>query len=199
VDYPRAEPGETQGTPLPEERALTTTEAAVLGHLSFGELSGYDLTKSIETGVGMFWSPARSGIYAVLPRLVAKGLATRRGVRQSGRPDKHVYAITDAGHAALRRWLESGPSEPDPAHNPLLLRVFFGAESDPGTVARHVAERRRQAEERLGLLAGLRGDAEAHDVYRRFVVDWGLEYYEAVVRWADVTLRELAELEERES
>lgn len=151
----------------------------------------------------MFWAPARSGIYAVLPRLVTKGLATRRGVRQSGRPDKHVYAITDAGHAALRRWLESGPSEPDPAHNPLLLRVFFGAESDPGTVARHVAERRRQAEERLGLLAGLRdslgADREAKDVYRRFVVDWGLEYYEAVVRWADVTLAELAELAARET
>ncbi|HSK14530.1 MAG TPA: PadR family transcriptional regulator [Gaiellaceae bacterium] len=201
MDYPRAEPGERQGGP--GGRALTTTEAAVLGHLSFGELSGYDLTKSIETGVGMFWAPARSGIYAVLPRLVTKGLATRRAVRQSARPDKHVYAITDAGHAALRRWLESGPSEPDPAHNPLLLRVFFGAASDPGTVARHVAERRRQAQERLGLLAGLRkglvGGREAQDVYRRFVVDWGLEYYEAVVRWADATLRELAALEERES
>ena len=27
--------------------------------------------------------------------------------------------------------------------------------------------------------------------YRGFVLDWGIEYYEAVVRWADATLAEL--------
>jgi PadR family transcriptional regulator AphA len=179
---------------------ITATEAALLGLLGAGELSGYDLAKMVETGVGMFWAPARSGIYAVLPRLVDKGYATRRVVLQKRWPDKHLYRITKKGRAALRRWIESGPPEPDPAHNPFLLRVYFGAETDPRVVAGHVETRRAEALERIALHYELEAEMDAHrpelsDRYRRIVLDWGVEYYEAVVRWAEATLRELKELE----
>lgn len=179
---------------------LTTTEAAILGLLGLGESSGYDLSKNVEAGVGMFWSPARSGIYAVLPRLVEKGYATGRAIAQERRPDKHVYRITDEGHEALRRWIEAGPPEPDPAYNPFLLRVYFGAETTPSVVAAHIEARKREAEERIALLRELRPGADAVGAagsgrYRRIVLDWGLEYYEAVVRWADATLAELGELD----
>jgi PadR family transcriptional regulator, regulatory protein AphA len=201
VDYPKTARLGRQGwavsTAAPD---ITATEAAILGLLGAGELSGYDLAKSVEKGVGMFWAPARSGIYAVLPRLVDKGYATRRVVAQKRRPDKQLYRITKEGRAALRRWIESGPPEPDPAHNPFLLRVYFGAETEPGVVAEHVETRRAEALERIALHHKLEAemdgpDAALRDRYRRIVLDWGLEYYEAVVRWADATLRELRKLE----
>ena len=183
----------------PASGLLTTTEAAILGLLGLGEFSGYDLSRSVETGIGMFWNPARSGIYAVLPRLVEKGYVTARTIAQERRPDKQVYRITTEGRAALRRWIEAGPPEPDPAYNPFLLRVYFGAETTPGVVSTHVEARKREAEERIALLRDLRpalgSGLEASERYRRFVLDWGLEYYEAVVRWADATLAELRELD----
>ena len=192
MDHTKQQRGEGQGQ-APD--LLTTTEAAILGLLGLGEASGYDLSRNVETGIGMFWSPAQSGIYAVLPRLVEKGCATARTVAQERRPDKQVYRITDEGRAALRRWIESGPPEPDPAYNPFLLRVYFGAETSPGVVAGHVAARKREAEERIALLRELRPElgagSPASEPYRRFVLDWGIEYYEAVVRWADATLGEL--------
>lgn len=192
MDHTKQQRGEGQGQ-APD--LLTTTEAAILGLLGLGEASGYDLSRNVETGIGMFWSPAQSGIYAVLPRLVEKGCATARTVAQERRPDKQVYRITDEGRAALRRWIESGPPEPDPAYNPFLLRVYFGAETSPGVVAGHVAARKREAEDRIALLRELRPElgagSPASEPYRRFVLDWGIEYYEAVVRWADATLGEL--------
>lgn len=177
---------------------LSTTEAAILGLLGLGERSGYDLSRNVATGIGMFWSPAQSGIYAVLPRLVDKGYATARTVAQSRRPDKQVYRITEDGRAALRRWLESGPPEPDPAYNPFLLRVYFGAETTPDVVAGHIEARRHEAEERIALLTELKtalagADTQPSERYRRLVLDWGIEYYQAVVRWADATLAELRE------
>ena len=197
MDYPRTLDLPSQGRP--RGAGITATEAAILGLLGAGPLSGYDLAKRIETGVGMFWSPARSGIYAVLPRLVDKGYATRRVVAQKRRPDKHVYRITKQGRLALRVWIESGPPEPDPAHNPFLLRVYFGAETEPEVVAAHVAARRDEALAKIDLLRRLeeRLDAEEpalRNRYRRIVLDWGLVYYEAVVRWADATLRDVEEL-----
>jgi DNA-binding PadR family transcriptional regulator len=201
LDHTKHQRGEGQGPAVPTPSdLLTTTEAAILGLVGGGELSGYDLSRSVETGIGMFWSPAQSGIYAVLPRLVEKGYATARTVVQERRPDKHVYRITDAGRDALRRWIEAGPPEPDPAYNPFLLRVYFGAETSPGVVAGHVEARRREAQERIALLRELKPalggvGTGASEQYRGFVLDWGLEYYEAVVRWADATLAELSELD----
>src|SRR5947199_8186291 len=86
---------------------LTTTEAAVLSLLAIeGERSGYDLLKLVERSIAHVWSPARSGLYAVLPRLERAGLARRRVVTQAARPDKQLYRLTRAGERALAAWLE---------------------------------------------------------------------------------------------
>ena len=57
---------------------LTTTEAAVLGLLSHSPKSGYDLKKAVQSSVGYFWAPAKSQIYALLPKLVESGYASVR-------------------------------------------------------------------------------------------------------------------------
>src|SRR5215472_19219766 len=76
---------------------LTTTEAAVLALLAIeGERSGYDLTKAVERAIGHIWSPAKSGLYATLPRMAKEGLAHKRGRR---------YRISATGRAALDEWL----------------------------------------------------------------------------------------------
>ena len=66
-----------------QSAGLSTTEFAVLGLLSFGPRSGYELKKAAEAGVGYVWTAAKSHIYGVLPRLVDGGLATTRRVAQA--------------------------------------------------------------------------------------------------------------------
>src|SRR4029079_3362271 len=86
---------------------LTTTEAAVLALLAIeGERSGYDLLKLVQRAIAHVWSPARSALYAVLPRLANGGLASHRTLAQSNRPDRRLYAITPAGRASLDAWLQ---------------------------------------------------------------------------------------------
>ena len=61
-------------TTPPATRALTTSEAAVLALLALGgEGSGYELTKRVGRAIAHVWAPARSQLYALLPRLVADG------------------------------------------------------------------------------------------------------------------------------
>ena len=71
-----------------------------------GECSGYDLLRQARKSVANIWAPAKTQLYAVLPRLVAAGLATQRAVVQERRPDKQLYRVTAAGRAALQRWLD---------------------------------------------------------------------------------------------
>jgi len=171
---------------------LTTTEAAVLGLLSQGPRSGYDLKKAVELSVGYFWGPAKSQIYAVLPRLVEGGLASAKKVAQDQRPDKSVYRLTRAGRAALKTWIEETPAPPDPDRNPLLLKVFFGDVASPEILAGHIRERRLEAEELRSYLEELEADPARDDLYEALTRRWGLEYAAAVIRWAKRAERELA-------
>ena len=178
---------------------LTITEYAVLGLLSHGEeRSGYDLRKEIDRNVGYFWAPTRSQIYAVLPRLVDGRYVRDRHVPQRGRPAKQLYRITRQGSEALREWLESGPV-PQPPRNPFLLKVFFGGLASRESMLEQIRERRREAEELKRDLHRL--DAESRhdeaDRFPRLTRQYGLEYADAVIRWARAAERELARTKAR--
>jgi DNA-binding PadR family transcriptional regulator len=175
---------------------IAATEAAVLGLLAAGERSGYDLEKLARGSVGYFWAPARSQIYAVLPRLVDASLAERRDLVQGRGPAKQLFRITRAGREALESWLEEGPIGPEPDRNLLLLKVFFGKRMRPERLREQIRERRLEAEQLKAELVEIEGDAaerESGDIFAALTRRYGLEWADAVIRWADFAERALAE------
>jgi PadR family transcriptional regulator, regulatory protein AphA len=173
---------------------LTPTEYAVLGLLTWGEQSGYDLQKYAERSVGYFWTPAKSRIYAILPRLVEAGLVRRRDIVQSGRPNKQLYRLTKSGEEALRQWIAEHPLEPVTNRNTLLVKIFFGDLADPEEILRHIRQRRAEAEQLKAELEAI-DDVPRDDLYPRLTRLYGLEHAKAVIRWAKAAERLLAEAE----
>ena len=172
-------------------RTLTTTEAAVLALLAIeGERSGYDLLKLVSKAIAYVWAPARSQLYAVLPRLARDGLAEQRRVVQTSRPDKLLYRITPAGRDALTRWLET----PEPgAVDAFYLRLFVGRLMAPEALAGHVEQFRADTEERLAELRRIEptNTRTGHDAYHFLMLRFGIEQAEHALRWADWVLEEL--------
>jgi DNA-binding PadR family transcriptional regulator len=172
--------------------SLTATEAALLGVLALkGPLSGYDVRKAVDNGVGYFWGPAKTQIYAVLPRLVEAGFATREEVAQADRPDKHVYRVTEPGRDAVTAWLEAPAADGD--RSTFLLRVFLGGLASPEALIRNVRAKREEA-------AALRADLERRDAcadgsptdfHAALTRRYGLAYARALIEWADEVEREL--------
>ena len=175
---------------------LSTTELSVLGLLSSGEHSGYDLQKKAEAGVGYVWTAAKSHIYAVLPRLVESGFATVRRVEQGSRPDKQVYRITKRGRDALRRWLEEPNEERPGARSTFLLKVFFGDLMSREALLAHVERKREEATRELAEYREIeeRIRDEKSSYFGYVTLRWGIAQAEAWIEWADEIL---AELEER--
>jgi PadR family transcriptional regulator AphA len=175
----------------PQTRTLTTTEAAVLALLAIeGERSGYDLMKLVGKAIGYVWSPARSGLYTVLPRLARAGLADVRHVPQAQRPDKQLYRITDAGRRALAEWHET--IEPG-ATERFFLKLFVGGLTSRETLIEHVEQFRRDTESRLAELRAIEptNTRRGHDYYHWFLLRLGIERRELDLRWADEVLEEL--------
>ena len=106
------------------------THYAVLGMLSQGEHTGYDLKKLFEERVAHFWSESLGQIYPALHWLAEKGWVTVRTEPGQGRPDRTVYRITDEGRRAFVQWLRE-PPEPERVRNELLLKLFFGPQIGP--------------------------------------------------------------------
>jgi PadR family transcriptional regulator AphA len=168
----------------------------VLGLLSSGEQSGYDLKKRGDSSVGYFWAPTKSRIYAILPRLVQAGLVRRRDVRQRGRPDKQLYRITAEGRRALVAWIRDHPLEPGHDSNLLLLKLFFGELAGPEPLIEQVRAHRAAVERFRAELQAI--DAEPpraghDDMYPRLTRMYGLAWADFAVAWAKAAERELAQ------
>jgi len=112
---------------------LTTTEAAVLALLAIeGEQSAYVLMKAVTQAIGHVWAPARSGLFAALPRLAKQGLADARA-----REGKQLYRISRDGRAALDAWLET--VEPG-SRDTFFLKLFVGGLTAPAVLLAHVEQ-----------------------------------------------------------
>jgi DNA-binding PadR family transcriptional regulator len=176
---------------------LTLTESAILGLLvHLGEpTSGYDLRKIVDRSIGFIWQPSKTQLYAVLGRLVRTGMARERRVRQRGRPDKTLFAPTDAGRAAVRAWLDRDEDETDPDRSTFVLKLFFGAQADRAAVVRQLAAFRDAYATRLSVYEAKWNlpapKRAAADPFTRMTLRYGILRARAAVEWADATLAEL--------
>jgi PadR family transcriptional regulator, regulatory protein AphA len=160
----------------------------VLGLLAMaGERSGYELAKLAENGIAYLWTPSRSQIYKVLPRLVTAGFALMREVEQRGRPDKALYQLTAGGLEALRRWLEVVEEEPAGGRVVFVLKLFLCDFASPATALAHLAAYRRFLERRLESYERLEARAASPRHYPEHVLQHGLARVRATLVWIDNT------------
>lgn len=136
----------------------TALPYALLGLLARRPLTGYEILKRFGRSVVFFWNAKRSQIYAELKRMERQGLCTSRLVVNAPRPNTRHYAITLAGRAALRAWLDR-PTPREAVKDEMLLRTFFADQLPRARVAaylrRHGEEHRRVVEEFTAIRAAL--------------------------------------------
>jgi DNA-binding PadR family transcriptional regulator len=176
---------------------------ALLGVLSLGAMSGYDLKKNIEYSVGHFWKENYAQIYPMLKVLEREGLAVSITEKQVGRPDRYVYTITEQGLEELRRWLAE-PFEMQVERNELLLKLFFGDLVQMSTNVEHVQSYRAMHARLLQVYeqteAHLRETAvdQEHLPYWLITLSYGRHIAQALLAWSEETLTILNELEHNE-
>ena len=135
---------------------------ALLSLLADGENYGYELKGAFDRSVGPQWGALNIGhLYQVLERLKRDGLvAVVRSEPQPRRPDRLIYAITDAGREELRRWLEA----PSPAaagyRDDLYLKLVAAARAGVDVLLAVVRVERQALLGELHALRALAGDGD---------------------------------------
>jgi PadR family transcriptional regulator AphA len=167
----------------------------LLGFLSYGPQTGYDLKKHIDNSTQFFWHARLSQIYPALKKLAEEGLVEATVVPQEGKPDKKIYCITEAGRATLMDWLAEPVDKLSPTKDPALLKLFFSGALDKATVLaqihRQLALHRAQLAlyqqdtaaylEQIIAETGLTREGVLWELARQF----GEEYERTYVRWLE--------------
>lgn len=176
------------------------TKYAVLGLLSRSSNSGYDIKKRFEHYIGKFWSESYGQIYPVTRALVAEGSSTCKIERTEGKPDRHVFSITDKGMKELREWLAQ-PTEPHKERLEVLLKLMCGKHMPMEANVRLIERFRNEWTTHLKsygeIEAQLRSDFEndPHLPYWLMSVNCGIHLANAYIAWCDETIEALRALD----
>ncbi|HET7396846.1 MAG TPA: PadR family transcriptional regulator [Gammaproteobacteria bacterium] len=133
-----------------------------LGALTFGDASGYDLKKFFEQTFNHFCVAGFGSIYPALAELTTAGLVTCSEESQQGKPDRRVYHLTEAGHKAFVKDLETA----EPQHkvkSDFLLMMYFAHLLSPERLEALLDNRIAQLDKQLELIRQAENDPPASE------------------------------------
>jgi DNA-binding PadR family transcriptional regulator len=174
----------------------TTLEFALLGLLSTGPRSGYDLMQVFATTALGNYSSSPGAIYPALARLEKRALV--EGVvddTQVLRPKK-VFRPTAEGSKALRRWLRAPITRNDVQRklDELLLKFAFHSLLDARASRDFLQRLAAGIDEYLAeLMAQRKFFSDDEPPHGRMAFEFGIEQYRACARWARRCLQSFEE------
>ena len=98
-------------------------EYIILGALYKDALTGYDIRKCIDSGIGMFYRASYGSVYPLLGRLSGKGYVICAN-EVEGKRKKKKYSITESGRKAFIEWLKEDDHDGN-SMELFMAKVFY--------------------------------------------------------------------------
>ncbi len=172
----------------------------ILGFLSYGKMSGYDLAKAFSDSVQFFWNAQNSQIYLSLDKLEKQGFVTHELVLQTDKPNKKLYSITESGRAEFIRWL-SDRNENITAEfkSAFLMKVFFSGNLPPEQSVEMLKKFVSDCRAYISTMNTIPDSIEHYEkevsdyasLYWQFTAEFGYSYLKMCMEWADSCIKKL--------
>lgn len=136
----------------------------------------------------MPWSKLNFGqVYPTLDRLQRDGWVAHNVVSQQERPDKKVYALTDAGRQELAKWLDTPTVLSLDMRNETFLKLMLARRLAQVNALQVVKVEKRAGFERLHELTRARAEARADGkpLQTVLLLDLAVLRLEAFMAWLD--------------
>lgn len=170
------------------------TKFTILGMLAISPASGYEIKKRIQTSTNHFWSESDGQIYPALAQCVKEGLASSKEVNaKNTHRAKKVYSITALGKKTLKIWLKKEP-QATLNRNELLLKLFFGNNTDVSDNIHHLMHYQKTLEKELLSYEKIHQQLitqhkdSVHLKYWLITLDYGLKMTQAELAWCKGSL-----------
>jgi len=173
------------------------TKFVILGLLTEGPLSGYDLKNIIDVRFRYFWSESYGQIYPQIKKMLATGEIEKEFTPTDSRK-KQLYRITQKGYISLSSWMAL-PVEKETVRLEILLKIYFSGFMDNTTLTNHLVSFKQQHELELKQIKGFQKELESipnpHNNHQNIlnVIDFGIITNQAYLEWCNTMLNEMEE------
>jgi PadR family transcriptional regulator, regulatory protein AphA len=169
---------------LPEAAPFMALREAILGLLSDGPMTGYEIKQFFRNVIKHFWSVSDGQLYPTLKKMHKEEVISLQVVRQDRTANKHVYSITEKGRRHFERWLREPVLKFEELKEPFVLKVFFFSKLSREEILWHL---RFQLDLHAKILEEFRGIRESYEdrvtAFQRLIGDVGLLYVEVRIVW----------------
>jgi DNA-binding PadR family transcriptional regulator len=182
---------------------------AMLGLLTYGPMTGYDLKKIFDKSISNIWTASLSQIYRELSALEKKGYVSSNIHKQEDRPDKRIYTITEEGKDSFQGWLGDFPEKLSfPKRDEFMLRIFFGSRLEKKELIKQFKRFISQKRGYLTLLNGIEQNfslcsnefavesEKKEELFWHFTIKRGKMTLKTVIKWAEECITELNQYDE---
>jgi PadR family transcriptional regulator, regulatory protein AphA len=157
---------------------------AILGLLSDGPMTGYEIKQFFRNVIKHFWSVSDGQLYPTLKQMHKEDVISLQIVQQDRTANKHVYSITEKGRRHFERWLREPVSKFEELKEPFVLKVFFFGKLSREEILWHL---RSQLDLHSRILEEFRGIRESYEdrvtAFQRLIGDVGVLYVEVRIIW----------------
>jgi PadR family transcriptional regulator, regulatory protein AphA len=176
---------------------LSPTAHVILGLLSLGPKSGYEIKAFVDRSVRFFWAASYGQIYPELRRLADAGLIEGEAKPAGGRR-RTVYELTAEGRRRLREWLAVDPAVFE-MRDEGLLKLFFADATGGSSAIETLAAKRRHHLEIVEVLRAIEPlAASRRERFPLVVCRYGIECNQWMADWCLRMAEELSASEEAE-
>jgi DNA-binding PadR family transcriptional regulator len=146
---------------------------AVLSYLAQGAMHPYELGRTLrERGDERSIKYNPGSLYMVVGQLAKAGFVVKQGTRREGRrPERTVYAITDAGRRELRDWLRDLVKEPRYEYPHFVAALSLIGALPPDEVVELLGQRRKRLDAQQAAVRELIQRTLADGVHPLFLVE----------------------------
>jgi len=173
----------------------------ILGFLSEGQMSGYDLEGRFKQSVGHFWNAKISQIYRDLHTMEKTGWVECTEVVGKGTLNKKLYTITARGRQELKNWLSEYSLDKDfTIRMGILMRMYFAMLVPVEETIELLEQFKTGCKKQLeGLslapkqLAAFEEDYKKEVFYIKTTLSYGEKYYQMQLDWCNETIEKIKE------
>jgi DNA-binding PadR family transcriptional regulator len=169
------------------ERWPVAIKHALLGLLAEGAKHGYELKTAFDETIGERWSLNIGQVYNTLNRLTRDGyVVLQEEVEQETRPDKKIYAITEAGREELFRWLAEPVEKPRRLKDEFYIKLVLCSELGYGDLRDLIWNQRWAYLQLMRMLREAQSEINAEDdPFTVLLIEGGILHVEADLHWLD--------------
>ena len=163
----------------------------ILGCLTLGEMSGYQLKRLIGKSAAFFTPVSYGSIYPSLKKLEMNHLVVSQETVKNGRLIK-TYSITEEGRNVLIAWLKTA-LKPDIFRSDILIRLFFDkdllSKEDLESFISDYIQMQQAAHDEF---SKMHDDInEKIDAYQRYTLKFAIDHRRFLMEWYQKLLQEL--------